>query len=67
MSGLRETLLLVDRFLSRSQAWLELKPFMEMQSCGIEKGFLDEVSSTDCGFLCFAPSQSHTNFCYYCN
>ncbi|VDO62900.1 unnamed protein product [Heligmosomoides polygyrus] len=59
MSGLRETLLLVDRFLSRSQAWLELKPFMEMQSCGIEKGFLDEFPATHLDdYLDCCPSTS---------
>ncbi|XGW07998.1 hypothetical protein V3C99_010822 [Haemonchus contortus] len=59
MSAFRESLLMIDRYMSRSEVWQELKEAMELGSSGIEKTLLDEYPATSLkNYLDYCPSTS---------
>ncbi|VDO46275.1 unnamed protein product [Haemonchus placei] len=59
MSAFRESLLMIDRYMSRSEVWQELKEAMVLGSSGIEKTVLDEYPATSLkNYLDYCPSSS---------
>ncbi|WKX96707.1 hypothetical protein Q1695_012837 [Nippostrongylus brasiliensis] len=61
MSTLRGALLLVDKYLSRSSTWRDMRPTMELLSHGIENSFLNEFPGTSLKeyLECCSPTSSN--------